>query len=217
MVLHSPEIAVVYWIHLPEHTDYYTEGYIGVTNNPSRRWQDHKTTAASGRHPNNLLTNIINKYGDTLVYDVIFGGTRDQCFSYEKELRPSASIGWNLMSGGIFGDITEDGLTRLRASHVKRSEKAKMKREKQQAQKQLHKQVTKAFDIEDTHPSFDDYLAIYQNEIPKKYRNKSLLSVYECIFYTDMKDAAAKLNIPLVEIYEELNSNSDRFDLFNTL
>jgi len=26
----------VYWIHLPEHTDMFTEGYIGVSKNPKK-------------------------------------------------------------------------------------------------------------------------------------------------------------------------------------
>ena len=41
-------MAVVYWIHLPEHTDMFSEGYIGVTENIKRRYYEHLKLAQQG-------------------------------------------------------------------------------------------------------------------------------------------------------------------------
>jgi len=47
----------VYWIHHAEHTDMFTQGYIGVTNNIAKRFETHKN------RPSNIhLKNAINKY-----------------------------------------------------------------------------------------------------------------------------------------------------------
>ena len=50
--------SVVYWIHHPEHTDMFTQGYIGVSNDISRRWESHKNRTQNGR-----LKNAIKSYG----------------------------------------------------------------------------------------------------------------------------------------------------------
>ena len=34
--------ACVYWLHLPEHSDMFSEGYIGVSVNPKKRLYEHK-------------------------------------------------------------------------------------------------------------------------------------------------------------------------------
>ena len=42
----------VYWIHLPEHTDIYSQGYVGVSNNPVRRLLEHQTDSKNNNHKN---------------------------------------------------------------------------------------------------------------------------------------------------------------------
>lgn len=85
----------LYWIHLPEHTDYANEGYIGVSNNPERRVSEHynnKTNPYFGR--------IINKYKQCLQITILFQGIEEACYSLEEELRPEKNIGWNINKGG---------------------------------------------------------------------------------------------------------------------
>ena len=33
----------VYWIHRPEHTDMFTQGYVGITKDIKRRFKAHPT------------------------------------------------------------------------------------------------------------------------------------------------------------------------------
>lgn len=89
----------VYWVHLPEHTDK-AEGYIGITNNPTARWADHRYCARKGIHRNPYFQNVINKYGDALVHEVIMEGTIEECAAYENKLRPEEKLGWNISIGG---------------------------------------------------------------------------------------------------------------------
>ena len=88
--------SVVYWIHHPEHTDMFTQGYIGVSNDISRRWESHKNRTQNGR-----LKNAIKSYGwDLLIKKVILVADRWYCFMMEKKLRSADNIGWNHASGG---------------------------------------------------------------------------------------------------------------------
>lgn len=38
----------VYWVHLPEHSDKKSEGYIGITKNIDTRWKSHKNKNSNG-------------------------------------------------------------------------------------------------------------------------------------------------------------------------
>lgn len=59
----------VYHIHLEGQNT--SEGYIGVSKNPSSRYEHHRN-----RSENPHLKNAINLYKDTLIYDVIFQGEK---------------------------------------------------------------------------------------------------------------------------------------------
>ena len=86
----------VYWIHKKNHTDIYSEGYVGITNNTEKRWNSHKT---SGRCLH--LANAIKAYGaDNLVWEVVFSGDYADCETKENYYRPSFAIGWNILIGG---------------------------------------------------------------------------------------------------------------------
>lgn len=86
----------VYWIHHPKHTDMFTQGYVGITNNTKTRWNDHN------KRPSNLhIERAIKKYGwDSLVKEVILISNRDYCLDIEVQLRPKNQIGWNVVLGG---------------------------------------------------------------------------------------------------------------------
>lgn len=87
----------VYWIHLDTHTDILKDGYVGITNNPEKRWQIHKTCKSACQH----LENAIKKYSwDNLIKEIIFIGEYSDCVNIELHLRPRPSIGWNIRQGG---------------------------------------------------------------------------------------------------------------------
>ena len=65
--------AIVYWAHLPEHTNVLTQGYIGVTSKSlSHRQNQHIRSACNERdsHYNDTFKCAIRKY-DNIVWDVL--------------------------------------------------------------------------------------------------------------------------------------------------
>jgi len=88
--------TAVYWIHHPEHTDMLTQGYIGVSSNPERRFIQH-----SRKKENKHLASAIQKHGwDILVKKTLLIADEAYCLDIEAKLRPSESIGWNIVCGG---------------------------------------------------------------------------------------------------------------------
>lgn len=85
----------VYWIHLPEHDDILTQGYIGVTNNTKKRLAAHKR-----RRDNQNLCNHLTKYNDSVKMTILLAADRDYCLEMERKLRPERNIGWNAAEGG---------------------------------------------------------------------------------------------------------------------
>lgn len=77
----------VYWIYDDSCSDL-NDGYIGVTRYPETRFNTHKR---KNRVPSNSKMKII------------FEGTREECFEYEKKMRPTSKIGWNSAAGGSHG------------------------------------------------------------------------------------------------------------------
>jgi|SRR5882757_2771034 len=94
-------MAVVYWLHLPNHTDFLTQGYIGVSTKFHRRLYEHKYLANSGKHINPYLSNVINKHGNHLIQTILLKGEEDYCYFIEERLRPTIRIGWNIAKGGF--------------------------------------------------------------------------------------------------------------------
>ena len=91
----------VYWIHLPEHIDIRSEGYVGITNNLKERFGRHKATARNVNRQRSVhLENAINKYPD-LIYDTVMQDCEMELAQLiELELRPLPNIGWNIAIGG---------------------------------------------------------------------------------------------------------------------
>lgn len=93
----------VYWIHHPNHTNIFKEGYVGVSNNPENRWVRHWKY-----NGNKHLQRVIKKYGwDKLIKKVILIGEKKYCFNVETKLRPLKQIGWNIAEGGAKPPISQ--------------------------------------------------------------------------------------------------------------
>ncbi len=95
-------MAAVYWIHLEEHSDLFSEGYIGFTSKPvKKRISEHFAGAKSEKVRCPHLEKAIRKYGtDRLIVKTVCIGTSDYCLELENRLRPRPLIGWNVGIGG---------------------------------------------------------------------------------------------------------------------
>ena len=86
----------VYWIRLPEHTDMFSQGYIGISSDVRRRWRAHFE-----KNGNTHLANAVNKYGkNKIIKEMVLISEKQYCLEIEKKLRPSDKIGWNITFGG---------------------------------------------------------------------------------------------------------------------
>lgn len=86
----------LYWLHHKDHTDMFSQGYVGVSNNVKKRWYDHNLKAQ-----NTHLHNAVNKYGwDNLVKEVMLIADNAYCLDIETKLRPTDRLGWNIVKGG---------------------------------------------------------------------------------------------------------------------
>jgi len=95
-------MAEVYWIHLPEHTDMFTEGYIGVTRNTAKaRYDQHCRAVNSKKGRGSIISRAIVKYGKNgLIAETIVICDIGYAADLESKLRPKDGIGWNIVKGG---------------------------------------------------------------------------------------------------------------------
>lgn len=86
----------VYWIRHIDHTDLFSQGYVGISNNFNQRLRSHKS-----KPTNTHMKNAIAKYGwDNLIKEQILIASQEYCVMIEKQLRPKDFIGWNATLGG---------------------------------------------------------------------------------------------------------------------
>jgi hypothetical protein len=90
---------IVYWIRKKEHTDIYTQGYVGVTKtNLEERVRSHKKN-----YKNSIVAGKLRKYDD-LVCEVIHNvPSLAEALELEAKYRPTPMVGWNLQRGGELG------------------------------------------------------------------------------------------------------------------
>lgn len=92
----------LYWIRLPEHTDIFSQGYVGIANNFNQRMFAHRSCAK--KSSNEVIYKVIRKYGwENLIKQIVLIGSKDYCAEIEKRLRFQPKIGWNLAIGGYSG------------------------------------------------------------------------------------------------------------------
>jgi len=91
----------VYWIHHKNHTDIFSQGYVGVTNNTKKRFAKHKAQANQSTHNNPIITNASKKYGwENIIFSIVLISDKLYCLEFEHKLRPNKEIGWNIAPGG---------------------------------------------------------------------------------------------------------------------
>lgn len=111
-------MSVVYWIYDHNCNNPKIDGYVGITDDFDRRWKQHK----KGRFTKHEIK-------------VLFEGTREECLSLERELRPAAKIGWNFSIGG---EVSKNwGWNKGLIGHHKHSEETKKQMSKAQMGKKL--------------------------------------------------------------------------------
>lgn len=87
---------VGYWIRHKDHSDIFSEGYVGISSNHVKRWKDHEKNSE-----NPHLLNAILKYGwDNIIKEIIVKASKEYCIYIEEKLRPSENLGWNIAKGG---------------------------------------------------------------------------------------------------------------------
>jgi len=92
-------MSVVYWIHLPEHVDMFTQGYVGVCcKSAQHRFQQHCNAARANSQ--NIVHRAIRKYGDSILIDTLIESSNEYCYKVENKLRPNINVGWNMAIGG---------------------------------------------------------------------------------------------------------------------
>ena len=86
----------MYWIRHKDHTDMFSQGYIGVSKDVQNRWKYHKRCKQNAH-----LTNAIALYGwNNLIKQIVIEAEIDYCLDIERKIRPSDKIGWNIVKGG---------------------------------------------------------------------------------------------------------------------
>lgn len=87
----------VYWIHHISHQNIFEEGYIGISNNPKRRFQEHKLPQEQNTH----LKQALKKYpSEEIEWSIILVSDKEYCLDVEEKLRFKEQIGWNITKGG---------------------------------------------------------------------------------------------------------------------
>ena len=94
--------CTLYWIRASHHSDFMSEGYIGVSKNAKHRWKyGHYWAQKNDRHENPRLANAIAKYGwENLLKEVLVIGSEDYCYELESRIRCTDTMGWNIAPGG---------------------------------------------------------------------------------------------------------------------
>lgn len=86
----------VYWYRLEGHTNPFTDGYIGITNDVDRRDKEHRRNKKATH-----FTNALALYGNLVQFQILHTTTVEEASLLEYAYRPAPNIGWNSAVGGI--------------------------------------------------------------------------------------------------------------------
>lgn len=96
--------AVLYWLHLKDSTDVFTQGYVGVTTRLIQtRFREHCSRFHSSYDPYNPLHLAFAQYGvENIVITRLCVCQEKEAYELEKLFRPFEYMGWNTAEGGKF-------------------------------------------------------------------------------------------------------------------
>ena len=209
--MEKSDLTCVYWIRKVEHTNIYTEGYVGVSTNVERRWREHITEARANRHPNSFLCNVINKhYPDNLIFEIVYLSNEDNCYNYEEMLRPETNIGWNLRSGGPVGKITEEGRKAISAKALgkKLTEKEKERR-RYNSYIKLNGFISKQ--------KYRELMQIKSKTVPEKYRELEIFSINTAEVFTSVYEAEKSTGTKAFDLFLKCENKEEEFIWLNDL
>lgn len=91
----------LYWIHLENHSDPFTEGYIEISTQPKIRFRQH-TTDTAPRGGSTVLRQIAAEIGAENLRHTLLTSfpTEEEAQIEERRYRPKSNIGWNIQPGG---------------------------------------------------------------------------------------------------------------------
>jgi len=191
---HQPKgMAVVYWIHKPEHTDMFTQGYIGVTKRKAlARWREH---LRSKHRPELKIYLALAKY-DTLVFDVIVIGTREYCQQIEVSLRPEPNIGWNTAMGGDDNCTLAGGISnKQRWAEILKNDPIKQADRWWRKEMALLKRMHKEAQRKDKQAKRDEYLKIKPLRLNRKISTRSKTGLTGATWYKPYGKWQAQIRI----------------------
>ena len=203
--MEKSDLTCVYWIRKVEHTNIYTEGYVGVSTNVERRWRELITEARANRHPNSFLCNIINEhYQDNLIFEIVYLSNEDNCYNYEEMLRPETNIGWNLRSGGPVGKMSEEGRKAISAKALgkKLTEKEKERR-RYNSYIKLNGFISKQ--------KYKELIQLNNKVIPEKYRKLEVFSINTAEVFTSAHEAEKSTGIKAFDIFLKCENKEEEF------
>lgn len=106
-------MPLVYWIRYPEHQNPLTDGYVGITDDLTRRFKQHKKLAL--KNPNGPKDEaLIGARSEEIIVEQMFIGSAAECVNEEKRLRPEKYIGWNLHAGGGYNGRSQEEVYKRR-------------------------------------------------------------------------------------------------------
>ncbi len=122
MQRNSEKVAVVYWLHLKDHTDVFTQGYVGVTTRLiDVRFKEHCNKFSSSYNSYNPLHLAFAQHGiDSIVRSRLCVCDVNQAYQIEKLFRPFEYMGWNTTEGGKFSQTALDIISRKRNAILKK-------------------------------------------------------------------------------------------------
>ena len=94
--------AVLYWLHLKEHTDVFTQGYVGVTTRLIEvRFKEHCSRFNNSYNSYNPLHLAFAQHGlENIIKTRLCVCSADEAYGLEKIFRPFEYMGWNTVEGG---------------------------------------------------------------------------------------------------------------------
>ena len=203
--MEKSDLTCVYWIRKVEHTNIYTEGYVGVSTNVERRWRELITEARANRHPNSFLCNAINEhYPDNLIFEIVYLSNEDNCYNYEEMLRPETSIGWNLRSGGPVGKMSEEGRKAISNKTL-----GKKLTEKEKENRRYNKYVKLNGFI--SKQKYKELMGISNRAVPERYRELKIFSINTAEIFTTVYEAEKSTGIKAFDIFLKCENKEEEF------